>query len=327
MINELSALRRIEERFHKTSKGVELGIGDDAAALQFDTDKLVLATTDSQVEDVHFVKSLITASELARKAVAVSVSDVGAMGGVPRFILASVGFSEKENEEFLDGLISGFKSSEEEFELELIGGNLSSSNKLFIDITVLGEVEPHLMIKRSGANPGDLIYASGTLGDSALGLKMLQNKEIGDGYEFLINKHLHPIPRLALGRELAINRVPTSMIDISDGILLDLERITSQQGTGAKLELMKLPTSKQYGECIHQYSDDQYGLALSGGEDYELLFTSHEDRRGDIQKISKNLNIQITEIGHVTKDKTVKIINPNGEAAPITNRGFVHFNN
>jgi thiamine-monophosphate kinase len=117
------------------------------------------------------------------------------------------------------------------------------------------------------------------------------------------------------------------MIDISDGILLDLERITSQQGTGAKLELMKLPTSKQYMECIHQYSDDQYGLALSGGEDYELLFTSHEDRRGDIQKISKNLNIQITEIGHVTKDKTVKIINPNGEAAPITNRGFVHFNN
>ncbi|MCK5710235.1 MAG: thiamine-phosphate kinase [Deltaproteobacteria bacterium] len=327
MINELSALRRIEERFHKASKGVELGIGDDAAALQFDTDKLVLATTDSQVEDVHFVKSLITASELARKAVAVSVSDVGAMGGVPRFILASVGFSEKENEEFLDGLISGFKLSEEEFELELIGGNLSSSNKLFIDITVLGEVEPHLMIKRSGANPGDLIYTSGTLGDSALGLKILQNKEIGYGYEFLINKHLHPVPRLELGRELAINRVPTSMIDISDGILLDLERITVQQGTGAKLELMKLPTSKQYGECIHQYSDDEYGLALSGGEDYELLFTSHEDRRGDIQTISKNLNIQITEIGYVTKDRTIEVLNINGEAAPHPNRGFIHFNN
>lgn len=327
MIDELSALRRIEERFHKASKGVELGIGDDAAAVRFDTDKLVLATTDSQIEDVHFMKSLITPAELARKAVAVSVSDVGAMGGVPRFILASVGFSEKENEEFLDGLISGFKSSEEEFELELIGGNLSSSNKLFIDITVLGEVEPHLMIKRSGANPGDLIYASGTLGDSALGLKILQNKEMGDEYEFLINRHLRPLPRLALGRELAVEQLATSMIDISDGILLDLERITSQQGVGARIEFLQIPTSKEYDECIHQFSDDEYGLALSGGEDYELLFTSHEDRRGDIQKISKNLNIQITEIGYVTKDRTIEVLNINGEAAPHPNRGFIHFNN
>ncbi len=327
MINELSALRRIEERFHKASKGVELGIGDDAAALKFDTDKLVLATTDSQVEDVHFVKSLITPELLARKAVAVSVSDVGAMGGVPRFILASVGFSENEDEEFLDELISGFKSSEAEFGIKLIGGNLSSSNKLFIDITVLGEVEPHLMVKRSGANPGDLIFISGTLGDSALGLKMLQSEETRDGYEFLINRHLRPMPRLALGRELAQKQVPTSMIDVSDGILLDLERITSQQGVGAKIGLMKLPTSKHYEECIHQYSNDQYAPALSGGEDYELLFTSNEDRRGDIQQISKDLNIQIIEIGHVTKDRTVKIINPNGEVCPITNRGFVHFNN
>lgn len=327
MINELSALRRIEEQFHKASKGVQLGIGDDCAAVKFDTDKLVLATTDSQVEDVHFVKSLITPEQLARKAVAVSVSDVGAMGGVPRFILASVGLSLNEDEEFLDGLTSGFKSSEEEFRIKLVGGNLSSSNKLFIDITVLGEVEPHLMVKRSGASPGDIIYASGTLGDSSLGLKILQDNKMGDKYEFLINRHLRPLPRLALGRELAQKQVPTSMIDVSDGILLDLERITSQQGVGARVELVKLPTSKHYEECIHQYSDDKYAPALSGGEDYELLFTSHEDRRGDVEQISKNLNIQITEIGYVTKDRAVEIINLSGEIYPITNRGFVHFSN
>jgi len=327
MINELSALRLIEERFHKASNGVELGIGDDAAAVQFDADKLVLATTDSQVEDVHFVKSKLSPSELARKAVAVSVSDVGAMGGVPRFILASIGFSQREDEEYLEKLISGFISSLEEFKVELIGGNLSSSNKLFLDITALGEVEPNLMVKRKGANPGDLIFVSGDLGDSALGLKILQNKEIGDGYEFLINRHLCPLPRLALGRELAVKQLVTSMIDISDGILLDLERITVSQGVGARVELVQIPTSKEYGECIRQYSDDYYEPALSGGEDYELLFTTPPDRQADIQEISKNLNLKITKIGYVTKDNKLQVLNKNGEETSFKQRGFVHFNN
>ena len=327
MIDELSALRTIEELFHKASKGVELGIGDDAAAVRFNSDRLVLATTDSQVEDVHFVKSLITPSDLARKAVAVSVSDVGAMGGVPKYILASVGFSEKEDEEYLDELISGFISSLEEFKVELIGGNLSSSDKLFLDITALGEVEPDLMIKRSGAKPGHLIFVSGTLGDSALGLKVLQDEELVEGAESLIDRHLRPSPRLALGRELAVNRIPTSMIDISDGLLLDLERITAHQGVGARIELLQLPMSKEYGELIGQFSEDTYELALSGGEDYELLFTSPQARRGDIEEISRNLKIEITEIGYVTGGSSVKVLNTNGEATSLKQKGFVHFNN
>jgi len=327
MIDELSALRLIEERFHKASKGVELGIGDDAAAVVFDADKLVLATTDSQVEDIHFVKSLISPAELARKVVAVSVSDVGAMGGVPRFILASIGFSEGEDEEFLEELISGFISSLEEFKVELIGGNLSSSNKLFLDITVLGEVEPDLMVKRSGATAGDLIFVSGSLGDSALGLKILQDEEIGDGNKFLMNRYLHPSPRLALGRELAQKQLATSMIDISDGLIIDLERITVRKELGAKIELLQIPISKEYSECICQFSDDKYELAISGGEDYELLFTSPEERQRDIQEISKNLNIKITEIGYVTEDSTIQFINKNGEEASLKQRGFVHFNN
>ncbi len=327
MIDELSALRLIEERFHKASKGVELGIGDDAAAVVFDADKLVLATTDSQVEDIHFVKSLISPAELARKVVAVSVSDVGAMGGVPRFILASIGFSEREDEEFLEELISGFVSSLEEFKVELIGGNLSSSNKLFLDITVLGEVEPDLMVRRSGATVGDLIFVSGSLGDSALGLKILQDEEIGDGNEFLMNRHLRPSPRLALGRELAQKQLATSMIDISDGLIIDLERITVHKELGARIELLQIPISKEYSECIRQFSDDKYELAISGGEDYELLFTSPEERQRDIQEISKNLNIKITEIGYVTEDATIQVINKNGEETYLKQRGFVHFNN
>jgi len=327
MIDELSALKSIEERFHRASKGVELGIGDDAAAVKFHTGNLVLSTTDTQVEDVHFVKSRITPAELARKAVAVSVSDVGAMGGVPRFILASVGFSKHEDKDFLDELITGFINSEQEFGVDLIGGNLSSSEKLFIDITALGEVESELMVKRSGANPGDSVFVSGTLGDSALGLKMLLNDQIGNKNEILINRHRHPLPRLALGRELALKKIATSMIDISDGLLLDLERVTVNKGSGAEIELSEIPTSKEYDEYIDQFTDDNYELAISGGEDYELLFTSPEERREDIRKISRDLNIKITEIGKVTRDSNIDLININGKKTTSKQRGFVHFNN
>ncbi len=327
MIDELSALSVIRERFQKASGDVELGIGDDAAAVRFDPDKLVLSTTDIQVEDVHFVKSLITPKELARKAVAVSVSDIGAMGGVPKFILASVGFSRDENEQYLDELIKGFLTSQEEFGVELIGGNLSSSNMLFVDITVLGEVEPELMVKRHGANPGDLIFVSGTLGDSALGLKILQEDGGVEGAQVLINRHLHPSPRLTLGRELAVNRIATAMIDVSDGLLLDLERITVQQNVGAAIELEKVPRSEEYTSIVGNYYEDKYSPALSGGEDYELLFTSQESRRAEIEAISASLNVQISEIGTVTQSNSIDIAAVNGEYKTINKRGFVHFKN
>lgn len=326
MIDELSALRRIEERFHKPSEGVELGIGDDAAAVRFDADKLVLSTTDSQVEDVHFIKSLITPSELARKAVAISVSDVGAMGGIPRFILASVGFSEREDEQFLEELISGFRDSEQEFEVKLIGGNLSSSNKIFIDITVLGEVEPELMIKRSGADVGDLIYTTGTLGDSALGLKLIQDG-VRDRHNHLVKRHISPLPRLELARVLAQSKIPTCMIDISDGLLLDLERISVDRGIGAKVQVHKVPTSKEYDELALHFTQNLYELALSGGEDYELLFTANEKNGDEVRKISERLNIKITEIGSITKHKSIEVLNAEGETVTLEKRGFVHFNN
>ncbi len=327
MIDELSALSLIKERFQKASKDVELGIGDDAAAVRFDTDKLVLSTTDTQVEDVHFIKSLINPAELARKAVAVSVSDIGAMGGVPRFILASVGFTGEEGDECLDQLISGFLSSLEEFSIELIGGNLSSSSKLFIDITVLGEVEQELMVRRDGAKPGDLIFVSGTLGDSAIGLSILKQEGTFESSKPIIDKHIRPVPRLAMGRELALNQIPTSMIDVSDGLMLDLERITVQQNVGASIQLEKIPRSKDYRSLVGRYYENPYEPALSGGEDYELLFTSTDSKREDIRAISEKLNIPITEIGIITDSGLIDVVTLNGEYKTVNNRGFVHFNN
>ena len=325
MIDELSALQRIEEQFHSESHGVELGIGDDAAAVRISSGKLLLATTDCQVEGVHFMKSLISPGALARKSVAVSVSDIGAMGGEPKYILASVGFTSDEDEDFLTEMISGFRTAQKEFGVELIGGNLSASDKLFLDITALGEVEPEYMVKRTGAKPGDLLYVSGTLGDSALGLKLLQNEANSEESKYLIDRHLSPHPRLKLGRELALGGAVTSMIDVSDGLMLDLERITVQKGLGASIYAEKLPVSAEYKSCVKDYSDDVYELALSGGEDYELLFTTPEENSGRVYEIASLTGAAITQIGKVNTGAAIEVLDSEGEEINLSRKGFVHF--
>ncbi len=325
MINELDALRKIEGFFNQFPKDVTIGIGDDTAAIRTNGNNLLLATTDSQVEDVHFIRSAIRPEDLARKSVAVSVSDIGAMGGVAKYFLATVGFSDQVDEGFLQSLMDGFRLSETEFGVNLIGGNVTSSNKVFIDITVLGEVEPELVVKRKGALPGDLIYVSGTVGDSALGLKILQSDD-HNNLEYLIRRHLAPEPRLDLGRQLAVAGIVTSMIDVSDGLILDLERITIAQSLGARLFINKVPVSSEYNKHVSEYASDYYQYALSGGEDYELLFTSPEDKRNDITKLSNRLGTQITEIGYITSDNTLKLLDTNGEETTVNYKGFVHLN-
>jgi thiamine-monophosphate kinase len=339
MIDELSALRRIKERFESVSKSVLLGIGDDAAAVKIHPERLLLATTDSQVEGVHFIKGLISAKDLGRKSVAVSVSDIGAMGGIPKFFLSSIGFSKEEDESFLEDLMDGFHVGAEEFKVELIGGNLSASDRLFLDTAVLGEVEPHLMVKRSGAKAGDSIYVSGTPGDSALGLKILQNKEkivgapgrspllsFGEKDDYLISRHVTPQPRLTLGRGLAKGCLATSMIDISDGLILDLERITVEYGLGAEIYVDQIPISSYYRERVGDFIRHPYELALSGGEDYELLFTSPKQKNEEIKELSLRLNIEITEIGHVTPEPHLRVLDSEKKEVEVKGRGFIHFN-
>jgi len=326
MIDELRALEQIRERFGGYSKDVAVGIGDDAAAVTTNPENYVLATTDSQVEGVHFHKNTISPRELGRKAVAVSVSDIGAMGGTPKYILATAGFSENVDQTYIDSFMNGIKDAEKEFDVKLIGGNLTAADKFFVDITVLGEVNKKNVVRRQGAAIGDLILVSGTLGDSSLGLKILgRSNAHHNGQSFLVDRHNLPSPRLKLGRELARRRLVKSMIDISDGLLLDLGRISVDFGLGAQIDLDNIPTSDQYRKIISEFCDDKYELALSGGEDYELLFTSLKQNRQEIFSLSAELGIQITEIGNITGDKKLNLINPDETKKEIKKRGFVHF--
>lgn len=326
MIDELRVLKQIKERFGENSKDVAVGIGDDAAAVSTNPQNYVLATTDSQVEGIHFLKNTISPRQLGRKSIAVSVSDIGAMGGTPKYILATAGFSENEDQTYIDSFMNGIKDAEQEFDVKLIGGNLTAADKFFVDITVLGEVKKEDVVRRQGAVIEDIIFVSGTLGDSSLGLKLLgENKDCNNGDSFLVDKHNSPVPRLKLGSELARKKLITSMIDISDGLLLDLGRISVDFGLGAKIDLDNIPTSKQYRKFISEFCDDKYELALSGGEDYELLFTSPKKNRQEIFSLSAELGIQITEIGNITGDKKLNLIIPDATKKEIGKRGFVHF--
>ncbi len=326
MIDELRALRLIKERFGKNSKEIAVGIGDDTAAISANSDTYLLTTTDSQVEGTHFNLNNISPRTLARKSVAISVSDIAAMGGTPNYILATAGFTKNQDEDYMDSIMDGFQDAEKEFGVKLIGGNLTSAKQLFIDITALGEVGKDKIVRRAGANIGDLIFVSGTLGDSSLGLKILNDKKnILNGDNYLINRHTFPSPRLALGREIANRNLATAMIDISDGLLLDLSRITVDQGSGASLYIVDIPLSEEYKKHISDYSKDTYEYALSGGEDYELLFTASEINKEAVLSLSSEFDIRITEIGIVKDELELNLVGLDGKKFEIEKRGFVHF--
>jgi thiamine-monophosphate kinase len=326
MIDELRALKSIKECFKNDSGSVALGIGDDSAAVSFSPGNLVLATTDSQVEGTHFFSKTLTPRVLGRKSVAVAVSDIAAMGGLPRYILVSAGFSGDLDENYLDQLINGFKDAESEFDVKVIGGNLTSSHNTFIDITVLGEVSKANIIKRTGASSEELIFVTGTLGDSFLGLKLLQeNLQTDYGHKYLIDRHIYPKPRLSVGKSLGEARLATSMIDVSDGFLLDLSRISQEYGLGAEIILDNLPLSDEYLNYYSKFSEDLYELALSGGEDYELLFTSPSENLEKIMLLADETGIRITRLGSITSNPEIVLFDKKGMKKEITKQGYIHF--
>lgn len=323
MFNEISALNILKERFQTGSAEVCLGIGDDCAALRVDADKLLLVSTDSLVEGVHFLMDFFTTTDLAKKAVAVSISDVAAMGGIPKYILSTVGLPKDISEGFVKDLFDGLKVACDKYSLIVLGGNITSSEKLFIDVTVLGEVEEKVLVKRSGAKAGDLVFVTGTPGDSSLGFKVLQNcsRQNNDN---LVSRHTSPQPRLDIGRKVAELGLATSMIDISDGLLLDLERITLEQGLGSEIFLEKIPLSRDYLKTVSNYSDEKYRFALSGGEDYELLFTSLKSNRKKVLKLSETIGVRISEIGYVTDQEKIEVYDSSRNKVEIDQRGFIH---
>ncbi len=311
-----------------SSKRVLKAIGDDTSVTIQSEDHLLLTTTDILQEGVHFDLSYTDPFLLGRKSVNISTSDIASMGGTSLFLLMSIALPVDTDSSFIEELYKGIKSacfeqtSQKDHTLTLIGGNTSlSKDSITIGSTVLGEVETSKVVYRSGANIGDRIFVTGTLGDSALGLKLLQ----GGSKESNIatKRHLDPKARTEEGVILADNYIASSMIDLSDGLASDICHIATESNVGAEIYYNKIPLS----DIVENYIKDnpkESELPLSGGEDYELLFTVPEDKLEKLETLRDSLPSPAVEIGIIT-EKDVTFLDQNGNPMTVKSKGFKHF--
>jgi thiamine-monophosphate kinase len=263
---------------------------------------------------------------LGKKALAVNLSDIAAMGGTPKYFLLSLGLPKDLSPSFVSRFYSGLRKMAKRFQVDLVGGDLSLSPKVIINICLLGEGEKENLLYRRGTRVGDDLFVTGTLGDSALGLRILQKKDATAKPRGLIERHLSPIPRIDLGKTIAKQRLATAMIDVSDGLLIDTGHLLEENDKGARIYEDWIPLSKLYRKHISSYSRDSYQMALSGGEDYELLFTAPPQMREKISFLALMHKIPVTRIGEIVPSKEgFQIVRQDGNEYIPTHLGFDHF--
>lgn len=323
---EFGFIRRIQKRFPSTSK-IPLGIGDDAAAVRTSPQKYTLLTTDTLLEKTHFNRSYSSFFQIGYKAVAVNLSDIAAMGGAPRYFLVSLGVSDLTRISDLDQLYRGIEKASQEAGIHLVGGNTTrSKNHFFITLTLTGEISKKEMVCRSGAKEGDAIYVTGTLGNASAGLTLLKKKGNQKRYANLIPRYQCPQARVFEGRLLAKERIPSAMIDISDGLSGDLNHLIKQSQVGAELVLDQIPISSSLIRFSKQNKCDHMKYALFGGEDYELLFSVPEKKIRKLNKLLENNLIQATQIGRIIPKKRGLVIRKrDGTLQKIKPLGYDHF--
>jgi thiamine-monophosphate kinase len=296
MLREFELIRRIYSKFRINTKTL-IGIGDDCAVLK-EKDKYYLYTIDSMIESVHFdVKLGVSWDDVGYKSVIRAISDVVAMGGIPKYILIALSMRKGFKEDFFQGLIKGVKNAIEEHNLKLIGGDISNSKTVSITVSVIG-ISKDKPVLRSGANIGDDIYLTGYTGLSSAGLVVLKKKLNFQGFEAFVNAYKKPAVKVKLGK--ALQKIATSMIDISDGLVGDLSHLLENSNKGAILYESNIPVHETFYNS--PFSKKQIkGFIMNGGDDYELLFTASPEKIKDIERISKTFSVKITKIGEIVK--------------------------
>jgi len=348
-IGELSLLKTIRKRFAVQSKDVIAGIGDDTAVIRPPGENL-LVTTDMMVEGIHFDLNLITPFQLGFKLVSVNVSDIYAMGGTPQYLLLDIAMNRNKEKSFVDSFLDGIRRAMKLYGVFLIGGDISSSRKdMVLAAALIGNAKRH--IRRSGAKIGDRIYVTGNLGDSACGLEILKkaishhppqaesaisNEPTAKSYPLtvkykqkglkwntiapLIQRHLMPEARNPKG----FAKYAAAMIDLSDGLFMDLSRLCDESRVGARIFLERIPVSGRMRTVSSLLRLDAIKLACSGGEDYELLFTAALYPPTPPLLRGGAGGVKITCIGEITKRGRV-VIDAAGRQSQLKPSGYQHF--
>ena len=326
LIERLSKMaKQAEDKEKDAWRRLIIGIGDDATAY-FSDSPIQLATVDSLVQDIHFSLEYTSWEELGWKSLAVNLSDIAAMGGIPHYALVSVGLPGNTEVTDVISLYRGMTELANQYGVAIVGGDTVSSPFVFISVTVLGSAgaKNNHLIRRSLAKPGDEIAVTNYLGTSAAGLEMLRKR-----LKFkpklsrqLRQAHLKPYPRITEGRLLVEKGVKCGM-DISDGLVGDLTHICQESKVGARINVDLVPISPSVKTC---FGERALELALTGGEDYELLFTASPQV---INRVKKAIQCPITVVGEITTEKVGKVtlINTNGKEVTLRKKGRDHFPN
>ncbi len=304
--------------------GVHRGIGDDAAEVELPAGHRLLTSTDLLIETVHFRFDWTDAEALGHKAIAVNLSDIAAMGGTPRYLYLGlacpVDVDLNRINDFLDGALAEANS----YEVTLVGGDTCRSpGPWMISVTVEGSAPAGQSVGRAGAEPGDLLMVSGSLGDSALALQLLCDGRQPEAA--LLARHHRPTPRVELGRLLAEQQLAKAMIDLSDGLASDLAHILRASKVDALINPESLPLSEAFRRQL-SVNPDLGHLPLHGGEDYELLFSVAPERAEAAMALGQHLGVCVTPIGVVKQGPgCTSVRTVDGEIRPLLARGYDHF--
>lgn len=326
-IGEFGLIKFLEEKNRDFLNKVVKGIGDDCAVLEKDQEYVFLVSTELFVEDVHFLKKKISPYELGIKVVNASLSDIAATGGNPLYLFTSISIPKDTELDYLKLLYKGIKKACLKYGVDLVGGDTSSSmDRTAINITVIGEAKKDRLIYRKGAHPGDLIYVTGYLGDSAAGLMFLKG-ELSipqNTAKKLLKAHNIPCPKLDIGRLVAKHGLASAMIDISDGLIADLNHICEASNTGAIIYLENLPISQELLSIKELLPLPLHELALYGGEDYELIIVVPSDKALEFKNMCDRKGFPAYLIGNMEKEGGIKLAIDN-KITSLEIRGYAHF--
>jgi thiamine-monophosphate kinase len=328
-LTENSILRKIlaSGRPSSSSGGVSpsiaLGIGDDAALFRPKIGYETILTCDWFLEGTHFLRDKHPPDSIGWKCLARALSDIAAMGGTPRCFLLSLALPGSLAGRWLDDFLVGLRRASRKFQCGLAGGDTTRRDEVLINVTVIGEVQAGSAVRRSGARVGDIIYVSGRLGEAELGLQFLkQTKKPASRNNPLTRKHLYPEPRITLGQWLAKKRLPSSMMDLSDGLSSDLPRLCAVSATGARIEATRLPTVR-LTSLLRKPRVDPTLLALHGGDDYELLFTVPPRKAKMVPRYFEGL--RLTAVGEITPKRGVRVLAESGHEHVLLAEGWDPF--
>ena len=328
LTSEWDLIAALSREFGPAPAGVILGIGDDCAAIEIPGPDYLLWTVDTLVEGVHFDLAYISLSQLGWKSLTVNLSDIAAMGGEPRYALLSLGWPPARDRCGAMEFAAGLAQAAREHGVAVIGGDtVASPGGLIVTVTLTGRVPADQMLRRAGAGVGDLVFVTGPLGEAAAGLKILrQGLELPSNLqEALTEAHLRPQPQLRAGRLLAQEGLATALIDTSDGIATDLYHICRASGVGARIPAAAVPISPRVMAAAPHLGCDPLDLALFGGEDYLLLFTTKPAVAPRLPSSFSRAGLAAPlPLGHIVPGNRVVLLTSAGEV-DISGQGYDHF--